>query len=117
MQTLSKKTFTLFFFALFLIALMVAFPTIKAQEILKSYPVSSGEDDGFTYLIAEPGNPPQFTSYFFDAEDHIVMLSISSPINNWFRFQNIDIPRGAFIVYSSIRLWPFESSAPSPSIY
>jgi PKD repeat protein len=45
------------------------------------------------------------------------MLSISSPMNNWFRFQNVDIPQGAFIVYSVISLHPFEESASAPIIY
>jgi hypothetical protein len=67
--------------------------------------------------LVEPGDPPQFTSYFYDKEDHIAMLSISSPMNNWFRFQNVDIPQGAFIVYSVISLHPFEESASAPIIY
>jgi PKD repeat protein len=102
---------------MFLFTLTAAYPTIKAQEIRKSYPITSGEDDGYTFLLVEPGNPPQFISYFYDKEEIIVMLSISSPMNNWFRFQNIDIPQGAFIVYARILLQPFEDSAPAQIIY
>ena len=68
MRVGSKRAFISFFIALLLVTLTAAFPIVKAQEIHKQYLVSSGGDDGFAYLMVEPGNPPQFTEYFFDAE-------------------------------------------------
>jgi PKD repeat protein len=117
MRERRKRAFISFFIALFLVTLTAAFPIVKAQEIHKQYLVSSGGDDGFTYLIVEPGNPPQFTEYFFDAENYIVMLSTSSTVHNWFRFQNVDIPRGAFITSARFRIEPYEDSAAAPIIY
>ena len=112
-----KSAFISFFIALLLVTLTTAYPIVEAQEINKQYLVSSGGDDGFTYLNVEPGNPPQFTEYFFDAENYIVMLSTSSTVHNWFRFQNVDVPRGAFITSARFRIEPYEDSAAAPIKY
>ena len=112
-----EGAFISFFVALFLVALMVAFPIVGAQEVHRQFFVSSGGDDGFAYLIVEPGNPPQFTEYFFDAENYIAVLSTSSTVHNWFRFENVDVPRGAFITAARFRIEPYEVSAAAPIMY
>ena len=106
-----QRTITSFFFTLLLVSLIAAYPIKEAHAIIKEYPISSGEDDGYTFLLVTPGNPPQFTEYFIEDEEEIIMLSPSTPVNNWFRFQNIDIPRGAFITSAYLRVIPTHASA------
>ena len=113
----NKRPYFSIFITLILVSLISVYPIKEAHAIRKNYPLSAGSNDGYTYLLVEPGNPPQFTSYFFDAEDHIVLLSNSSTVYNWFRFQNVDVPRGAFIVFARISVDPFEDSAAAPIIY
>jgi PKD repeat protein len=113
----SNRAFISFFIVLLVVSLSAAFPIVNAQEIYKYYTVSSGGDDGFAYLMVEPGNPPQFTEYFFDDDYYVAVLSTSSTVHNWFRFENVDIPRGAFITAARFRIEPYEVSDAAPVQY
>ena len=113
----SKRAFISFFIVLLVVTLSAAFPIVGAQEVYKYYTVSSGGDDGFAYLMVEPGNPPQFTEYFFDSENYVAVLSTSSTVHNWFRFENVDVPRGAFITAARFRIEPYEVSDAAPVQY
>jgi PKD repeat protein len=45
------------------------------------------------------------------------VLSTSSTVHNWFRFENVDVPRGAFITAARFRIEPYEVSAAAPIQY
>ena len=67
------KAFTSFFIAIMLLSSITAYPVKEAHAIDNNYPLSSGEDDGYTFLLVTPGNPPQFTDYFIEDEKEIIM--------------------------------------------
>jgi len=105
----TKRKFISLFIALFFTIVLTENPIKEVSAYDADYGVSS-YDDGYLYLFIEPGIPPKITEYFFDSEDHILMVSVSSTVYNWFRFQNFAVPQGAIIESTTLTVRGYDYS-------